>query len=1057
MDAFAKTNPWFLCAALLLASVDLSAALAAQPIDLRCEYRINPLGIGMIKPRLSWVVSSTNPAARGVRQTAYRILVSSTSHNLLQEQGDLWDTGKVLSSNSIQVSYTGKPLPSGSRVFWRVQIWDEKGEPSTWSPAAFWSRALDSADWKAKWIGHDEQNLYKDPDSSFRFLLTAHWIQSASNTLQTSLDVPEASQIETATAVIGTDPGFELFLDGKLVGHGATVGSPEIWDIKRYLKSGPNAVSIVPDPSKKPVATIAAFHIALRGSSPIDLVSNAHWSGVTDLGAYGMAPWGEVGFEEARALPGRLIRKEFSAKKDIDRATAYVAGLGLSELYLNGSKVGDQVLSPNLTDYDKHVQFVTYDITSQLRAGKNAVGLMLGNGRYWAPRLKIPIPSRSFGYPKALVQIQIDYRDGSSATVVSDQSWKLSTDGPIRANNEYDGETYDARAEQFGWAEPGFKDKNWKAADLVAAPSGELVSQEAEPLRVVETLQPVKVTQLHPGIFIYDMGQNMVGWCRLNVKGPAGTAITLRHAETLTDDGELYTANLRSARATDIYTLRGGGGETYEPRFTYHGFRFVEVRGYPGTPDIHSLEGRVVHDSMEQTADFTSSDAMLNQIHHNVFWGVRGNYRSIPTDCPQRDERQGWLGDRSVVCRSETYLFNVAAFYSKWERDLSDSQSAEGTIPDVSPNYWKIYSDDVTWPSTFLQVPAMLYDQYADLSVIERYYQPMRRWIAHMTAFLKDGLLNKDTFADWCVPPEDPKLVHSKDPARQTSGALLATAYFYRMNQQMARFARLLGKETEAADYERTAAEIKAAFNNAYFHPDTAIYGNGTQTASILPLAFGMVEPEAQKRVFDALVANIETKSDGHVATGLVGVQWLMRTLTENGRPDLALQVATQPTYPGWGYMVSQGATTVWELWNGNTAEPSMNSGNHVMQIGDLGLWMYEDLAGIRADPENPGFRHTLIHPYPTPKLTNVKASHKSLYGLIGSAWRRENGTLHLDVIIPPNTTATIWVPAKELAGITEGEKEASTADGVKFVRMDPNAAVFNVESGSYHFAAPSN
>ncbi len=831
---------------------------------------------------------------------------------------------------------------------------------------------------------------------------------------------------------------------------------PEIWDIKRYLKSGSNTITIVPDASTKPVATIAAFHVTLEGAAPLDIVSDGHWTGVTDLGMYGMAPWGEVGYEDARALPGRMIRKDFSIKKEIDHATAYVSGLGLSELYLNGSKVGDQVLSPNLTDYDKHVQFVTFDVTSQLKPGQNAVGLMLGNGRFWAPRKKYPIPTRNFGYPKALVQIDVEYRDGSTASIVSDQTWKLTTDGPIRANNEYDGERYDARAEQPGWAEPGFKQKGWKPVDLVAAPAGELVPQEAEPLRVVQTIQPLKVTEIHPGVFIYDMGQNMVGWCRLHVRGSAGTAVTLRHAETLTEGGELYTANLRSARATDVYTLRGGGEETYEPRFTYHGFRFVEVQGYPGTPDLHSLEGRVVHDNMEQTADFTSSDAMLNQIHHNVFWGVRGNYRSIPTDCPQRDERQGWLGDRSVVCRSESYLFNVAAFYSKWERDLADSQNADGVVPDVAPNYWTIYSDNVTWPSTFIQVPAMLYDQYADLRVMQQNYGPMRKWVGHMRGFLKDGLLGKDTYADWCVPPEDPKLVHSKDPARQTSGALLATAYFYLINQQMARFGRLLGKESEAAEYERTASEIKTAFNKAYFHAETGVYGNGTQTANILPLAFGMVEPENQKRVFAALVDNIETKSDGHVATGLVGVQWLMRTLTENGRPDIALQVATQPTYPGWGYMVSQGATTVWELWNGNTAEPSMNSGNHVMQIGDLGLWMYEYLAGIRPDREQPGFRHILIHPYPTPKLTEVKASHKSLYGIIQSEWTRENGSLHLNVTIPANTTGTIWVPAKEQTSVKEGGKDASTAEGVKFVRMDGDSAVFDVESGSYRFTAPA-
>ncbi|MDE3167686.1 MAG: family 78 glycoside hydrolase catalytic domain, partial [Acidobacteriota bacterium] len=445
------------------------------------------------------------------------------------------------------------------------------------------------------------------------------------------------------------------------------------------------------------------------------------------------------------------------------------------------------------------------------------------------------------------------------------------------------------------------------------------------------------------------------------VRGPKGAEVRLRHAETLTPEGELYVDNLRSARATDFYTLKGGATEVWEPRFTYHGFRFVEVTGYPGTPSVEALSGRVVSDNLTPIADFSSSNPLLNQIHHNIVWGVRGNYRSIPTDCPQRDERQGWLGDRSVVSRSESYLFDVAAFYSKWETDISDTQRDNGSIPDVAPNYWVLYNDDVTWPSTFIQVPTMLYDQYADRRVVERNYPAMKRWIEHMRGFVKDNIQPKDTYGDWCVPPEDPKLIHSQDPARKTDGALLATAYFYMMNRQMARFARLLGRESDANQFETAATEMRAAFQARFFDAAKGYYANGTQTSSILPLAFGMTPAEDRERVFAALIGRIERESNGHVGTGLVGAQWLMRTLTENGRPDVALQIAAQKTYPGWGYMVSKGATTVWELWNGDTADPAMNSGNHVMQIGDLGVWMYEDLAGIRPDPDDPGFHHILL------------------------------------------------------------------------------------------------
>jgi alpha-L-rhamnosidase len=709
------------------------------------------------------------------------------------------------------------------------------------------------------------------------------------------------------------------------------------------------------------------------------------------------------------------------------------------------------VLSPGLTDYDKHVLYVTEDVTGRLARGANTIGLMLGNGRFYAPRADGR--TRNFGYPKAIVQLNVEFEDSSRVTIASDESWKLTTDTPIRANNEYDGEEYDARKELAGWDRPGFNDSAWQPASVVDAPAGALVSEMAEPLRVTDTLHPVSVKPLGPGVYIFDMGQNMVGWCRLHVTGTRGTVITLRHAETLNPDGSLYIANLRTALATDIYTLKGEGAETWEPRFTYHGFRFVELTGYPGVPATATLEGRVVHDDMEKTVDFTSSNALLNQIHHNVFWGVAGNYRSIPTDCPQRDERQGWLGDRSQVSRSESYMFDVAAFYTKWSGDLADSQHPDGAIPDVAPNYWPLYHDDLTWPSTFIFVPGMLYEQYGDRRIVERYYPAMRKWLEHTRSFVQpDGLISKDQYADWCVPPEDPKLIHSQDPARITDQTLIASSYYYELLRTVARYARILDKPTEAADLEMLASRVNNDFQTRFFHPTQGVYDNGTQTSSILPLSFDMTPKESRPAVLASLARSIDEVSKGHVGTGLVGAQWLMRTLTDNGRADLAYEIATQKTYPGWGYMVEQGATTIWELWNGNTADPAMNSGNHVMQIGDLAVWMYEYLAGIRSDPEKPGFQHILIHPYPAGDLTSVKASHKSMYGLISASWKKDNGSFNLDVTIPANTTATVWLPAKEVGAVTESGKPAAKAGGVQFVRSESGGAIYEVQSGTYRF-----
>jgi alpha-L-rhamnosidase len=1068
---------------ILFLSAPLLAAVTVQPVRLRCEYRVNPQGIDVTEPRLSWELQAADAKVRGLRQTAYRVAVASSQAQLQANSFDLWDTGKVESGQSIQVVYRGKPLTSGMLAAWKVQVWDQDGHPTDWSPISQWSMGLlQRLDWQGKWIGRDERPGYQNPESPYHLLDGARWIWDTPDAqtkapagdryFRETLSVPAGRKIVHATLIAAGDSRTDVYLNGEPVALRIT-GLPPLLDIAAMLHPGDNTLAVrdAHSAADRPAGIIASLRVEFEAGEPLVLQTGNHWrtsakveegwqkSDYLDsawrpsvvLGSYGMAPWGGLGMTAEHRLPARMLRKEFTVEKKVKRATVYFAGLGLSELYLNGAKVGDHVLSPGLTDYDKHALYVTYE-DPKILTGRNAIGVMLGNGRYYAPRLQGG--TRNFGFPKAIVQLNLEFEDGTRSSIVSDESWKLTINGPIRANNEYDGEEYDARKEMAGWDRPGFDDAAWEQAQPVAAPAGALAAEMAEPLRVVETIKPVSVKQLKPGVWIFDMGQNMVGWCAKHFDGPAGTRVTFRYAETLKPDGSLYTDNLRSARAEDVYILKGVGGEYFEPHFTYHGFRFVEVTGLPHAPTTGDLEGHVVHDDMAKTADFTSSNTLLNQIHHNVFWGIRGNYRSIPTDCPQRDERQGWLGDRSQVSRSESYMFDVAAFYSKWSTDLADSQHPDGSIPDVSPNYWPLYNDDLTWPSTFIFVPGMLYEQYGDRRVLERYYPAMRKWLDHIRTFVDSGLIGKDQYADWCVPPEDPKLIHSVDPARVTDKTLIASSYYYELLRTIARYARILDKPTEASDLEMLATQVNSAFQLKFFKPAEGIYGNGTQTSSILPLYFQMAPAESRGPVLASLARNITEVTHGHVGTGLVGAQWLMRTLSDNGRSDLAYEIATQKTYPGWGYMVEKGATTIWELWNGDTADPSMNSGNHVMQIGDLAVWMYEYLAGIRSDHEQPGFRHAVIRPYPAGDLTFVKASHQSLYGTLASSWKRDAKWFTLEVAVPPNTTATVWLPAKDAAAVTESGKPVAKARGVKFLRAEDGAAVYEVESGSYVFKA---
>lgn len=753
-------------------------------------------------------------------------------------------------------------------------------------------------------------------------------------------------------------------------------------------------------------------------------------------------------------LSARYYRKQFNAAQSIKKATVYVVGLGHYELFINGQPVSDQVLSTPPTDYTQSVIYNTFDVTKNIRQGANAITATLGNGRYFTMRPKYkPQKIKEFGFPKLLLQLELEYANGSKQLIVSDGSWKFTADGPIRTNNEYDGEEYDATREFPGWNNVGFNDAKWLKPELVTAPGGKLVPQMNEPIRVVEMIKPIAIKKLNATTFIMDMGQNMAGWLNMKVKGSSGQQVQLRYAETVKEDGELSVANLRDAKVTDIYTLKGSTEESWHPVFVYHGFRYVEIVGYPGTPTVNDFEGQVVNDDLENTGRFETSSKLVNQIYRNAVWGIQANYKGMPLDCPQRNERMPWLADHATGAYSESFVFDNAKLYAKWLDDIQQAQKPDGALPDVAPAYWNYYSDNMTWPGTYLQIADMLYRQYGDVRPIARHYASMKKWLAYMKAkYMKDYVLTKDKYGDWCMPPESPELIHSKDSARTTDGELIASAYYFKMLGLMQGFAKLLNKPQDIKEFAALAAHVRSKFNQKFFNAQMQQYSNNTVTANLLPLYFDMVPQASRPAVAKSIQDKILIANNGHISTGVIGTQWLMRGLTNQGHADIAWRLANNTDYPSWGYMVNQGATTFWELWNGNTADPSMNSQNHVMLLGDLLVWLYEDLAGIRSDPAHPGFKRIIMKPQMVQGLNFVNASYHSINGFIKSNWKKDGDKLKWHITIPPNTTAMVYVPAQNANAITESGKKATLAQGVKYLRMENNCAVFEVGSGDYEF-----
>lgn len=905
----------FYCVLLLL----ISAAVPSQATDspptianLRCEYKVNPIGIDISSPRLSWELVSSE---RATSQSAYEVQVGLSEADL--QRGKLWwDSGKITRDTSVDVPYEGRPLKSGQRYYWRVQIFDNHGHSSSWSEPAFWEMGLlDSSDWKAKWI---TPNLQEDPEKS---------------------------------------------------------------------------------------------------------------------------------------NPSPMLRRVFEVHKTVQSARLYASAMGLYEFHLNDSRVGDQYFTPGWTAYDFRYQYQTFDVTSQIRPGQNCLGAILGDG-WFRGNIGFHHQRNAYGKKVALLaQLVITYKDGKQQIIGTDENWKAST-GPIVSSDIYNGETYDARLERSGWSTANYDDRDWKSVTVVDPPKAKLVAVEGPPVRATEEIKPVKIIHTPEGDTVLDMGQNMVGWMQVRLNAPAGTTITLRHAEVLDSQGNFYTANLRSAQQTDRYTTSGHGVETFEPHFTFHGFRYVAVAGWPGELPLDAFTGVVVHSAVETSGSFETSNPMLNQLEHNIVWGQEGNFVDVPTDCPQRDERLGWTGDAQVFAPTAMFLHNSAAFYTKWLKDLALDQQDDGAIPFVIPNVLSHTtrqgeSGAAGWGDAAVVVPWTLYLSYGDRRVLEEQYPSMKAWVEFIRKQAGPRHLwnTQETFGDWLAYATN----QADYPGATTDKDLVQTAYFAHSTDLLRQTAEVLGKTDDAKAYGELLDQIRLAFQQEFLTPNGRLSSN-TQTAYALALAFDLL-PESQRKEAAARLA-ADVRSFEHLTTGFLGTPLLCRVLSDYGYLDEAYMLLNRKEYPSWLYPITKGATTIWERWDGikpdgSFQSPSMNSFNHYA-YGAIGEWMYSVIAGINIDSHQPGYKHIFIEPHPGGGLDWVKCSLHTMYGDVSSSWEIKAKTITARILVPPNTTATIRLPGARLEDVRESGIPLGQSPAVRNVRQEANSVSFEVGSGSY-------
>ena len=763
--------------------------------------------------------------------------------------------------------------------------------------------------------------------------------------------------------------------------------------------------------------------------------------------------------DTAHSNPSPMLRSEFALDGAVASARAYVTSLGLYEMQINGRRVGDQVLTPGWTSYDKRLEYQTYDVTDLLKRGANAVGVTLGDGWYRG-RLAWETRRNTYGRGVALLaQIVVRYADGREQVIGTGEGWKAAT-GPILMADIYNGETYDARRERSGWATAGFDDREWKGVRFANHPTDMIVAPVGPPIRRIEEIKPVKVLRTPAGETVFDMGQNMVGWVRLRVSGPAGTTVRLQHAEVLDKQGNFYTANLRTAQQADTYILKGNGDETFEPHFTFHGFRYVKVEGFPGTPGTDAVTGIVVHSDMARTGSFAASDPMLNQLYHNIVWGQKGNFVGVPTDCPQRDERLGWTGDAQVFSRTAAFNFDVAGFFTNWLRDLAVDQRDNGSLPDVIPDVLSrgnksAVTSSSGWGDATVIVPWTMYLAYGDVRLLERQYPSMRAYVEYQRKTAGDKLLWNTGwhYGDWLAFAT----TRSDYPGATTDKDLIATAFYAHSTDLLARSAKALGKTEDARAYHDLFERIRTAWTREYVTASGRLSSN-TQTAYALALEFGLLPDARRPDAGVRLAADVRTI--GHLTTGFLGTPYLTDALTQTGHLTEAYKLLLNKRYPSWLYPITQGATTIWERWDGQKPDSSfqdvgMNSFNHYA-YGAIGDWMVRTVAGLDLDESQPGYRHLLVAPQPGGGLTSARAELLTPYGSAASGWTLADGRMRVTVRVPPNARATVRLPSARVGAVTESGRAVATAEGVTAASQSGDATVLSIGSGDYVFEYPA-